>query len=189
MIELVREIHGKMLAFAPQYVGDPAKCVFRIYRDTRFAKDKTPYKTHIAAYFPRNGFEKRGGGFYLAISPAEIHLGGGMYSPEPDVLLGVRRLIESDYEAFRKTFDSAKIRKLAGEPRGESVTRPPKGFDPEHPAIEFIKRKQIYFMATLETALATTPKLLPEAVKRFEAMTPLIEFLNRPLVNNAKQRF
>src|SRR3954469_17099222 len=64
MIGMVRAVHGEMLRFAPEYVGAPAKCGFRIYRDTRFAKDKTPYKTHIAASFGRNGLEKNRGGMY-----------------------------------------------------------------------------------------------------------------------------
>src|SRR5580700_10339584 len=97
MIELVRAIHREMLRFAPQYVGEPAKCVFRIYRDTRFSKDKTPYKTHVAASFWRNGLEKCGAGYYLAISPETIHVGGGLYGPDPATLLAVRRLIADNF--------------------------------------------------------------------------------------------
>ncbi|HVW84134.1 MAG TPA: DUF2461 domain-containing protein, partial [Bryobacteraceae bacterium] len=86
MIELVRAVHGEMLRFAPEYVGEPAKCIFRIYRDTRFSKDKTPYKTHIAASFWRNGMEKnRGAGYYFSVSPEEIEIAGGLYMPEPEV--------------------------------------------------------------------------------------------------------
>src|SRR5579863_4862578 len=93
MIELVSAIHSEMLRFAPQYVGEPARCVFRIYRDTRFSKDKTPYKTHIAASFCHNAMEKRGAGYYLGISPESVDIGGGLYNPEPDTLLAVRTYI------------------------------------------------------------------------------------------------
>ncbi len=94
MLELVTAIHGEMLRFAPEYVGEPSKCVFRIYRDTRFSKDKTPYKNHVAATFWRNGMEKnRGAGFYFSVSPTEIEVAGGLYSPEPDALLAVRERI------------------------------------------------------------------------------------------------
>jgi uncharacterized protein (TIGR02453 family) len=192
MIELVRAIHGEMLAFAPQYVGEPAKCVFRIYRDTRFSKDKTPYKTHVAASFWRSGLEKTGAGFYLGISPEGIDVDGGLYAPEPEVLLAVRQAIANDPEGFRKTWDSAKVRKLVGEPGGETSTRPPKGFDPAHPAIDILKRRQHVFMVKLDAELATTPKLLTEVTKRFAAMTPMIEFLDRALLiegKSAKQRF
>jgi uncharacterized protein (TIGR02453 family) len=182
MIELVRAIHGEMIAFAPQYVGEPAKCVFRIYRDTRFSKDKTPYKTHIAASFWHNGLEKRGAGYYLGVSPEGVHIGGGLYAPEPDVLLAVRSLIAEDFAGYRKTFSSPKVKKLLGEPTGESAARAPKGFPCDHPAIEFIKRRQHVFFAHLDISVATTPKLLGEVVKRFEAMTPMVEFLDRPLL-------
>jgi uncharacterized protein (TIGR02453 family) len=192
MIELVRAIHGEMMSFAPQYVGEPAKCVFRIYRDTRFSKNKTPYKTHVAASFWRSGLEKTGSGFYLGISPDGIDVDGGLYAPEPEVLRAVRQAIADDPEGFRKTYDSAKVRKLVGEPGGESMIRPPKGFDPAHPAIELLKRKQHVFMVKLDAEVAMTPKLLSEVTKRFAAMTPTIEFLDRALLTEgkaAKQRF
>jgi uncharacterized protein (TIGR02453 family) len=186
MIELVSAVHGEMLGFAPQYVGEPAKCVFRIYRDTRFSKDKTPYKTHIGAAFWRNGLDKGGAGFYVGISPEDIHIGGGLYGPDPATLLAVRTLIAKNFGAFRKTFASASVKKLLGEPSGESATRPPKGFDPEDPAIEYLKRRQHVFMARLDPVVATTPKLFGEVVKRFEAMTPFIEFMNQALAGTRK---
>lgn len=183
MIELVRAIHGEMLSFAPQYVGEPAKCVFRVYRDTRFSKDKTPYKTHIAASFSHNALEKRGAGYYLGVSPESVDIAGGLYAPEPDVLLAVRTRIADDPAAFRKTFDTPKIKKIVGKPRGESAVRPPKGFAADHPAIDLIKRKQHVFFEHLDSAIATTPKLFGEVLKRFEAMTPMIRFFDQALID------
>jgi uncharacterized protein (TIGR02453 family) len=183
MIELVRAIHREMLDFAPQYVGEPAKCIFRIYRDTRFAKDKTPYKTHVAAWFRRNGIEKnRGAGYYFSISPEEVEIAGGIYHPEPDVLLSVRQHIALHHAAFQATYGSAKFRKLLGDLQGESAARAPKGFNPAHPAIDVLKRKMYCFFINLDPAVATTPKLFGEVVKRFEIMAPFVEFLNRPLL-------
>jgi uncharacterized protein (TIGR02453 family) len=188
MIELVRAIHGEMLRFAPEYVGEPAKCVFRIYRDTRFAKDKTPYKTHIAASFGRNGLGKNCGAmYYFSISPEEIAIAGGVYHPAPDVLLAVRQHIARHHEAFRATFESRRLKKLLGELQGESAARAPKGFDPEHPAIDLVKRKMYCFFIMLDPAIATTPKLFREIVKCFEAMAPFVEFLNRPLLAQGKK--
>ena len=182
MIELVRAIHGEMLRFAPEYVGEPAKCVFRIYRDTRFSKDKTPYKTHVAASFWRNGVGKgSGAGYYFSISPEEVEIAGGLYAPEPDALLLVRQYLAEYHEDFRATFDSRKLKTLLGDLQGESVSRVPKGFHLEHPAIDLLKRKQFVFFISLDPNLATTPQLFTEVVKRFEAMAPFIEFLNRPL--------
>jgi uncharacterized protein (TIGR02453 family) len=182
MIELVRAIHGEMLRFAPQYVGEPAKCVFRIYRDTRFSKNKIPYKTNVAASFRRAG-KHEGAGYYFSVSPDEIEVGGGIYMPAPETLLTMRRHIAENHEEFRKTFDTAKLRKLMGELYGESAARAPKGFDPEHPAIDLIKRKQFCLFTSLDAKLATTPKITTEVVKRFEAILPFLEFLNAPLLD------
>jgi uncharacterized protein (TIGR02453 family) len=184
MIELVSGIHREMLRFAPQYVGEPAKCVYRIYRDTRFSKDKTPYKTYASALFLRSGFDKYSGGaaIYFAVSPDSIEVAGGIYMPDRDVLLAVRQHIAENHKQFRATFGGAKVKKLLGELQGDSLSRVPKGFDPEHPAADLIRRKQYLLDTQLDPKLATTPKLLSELVMRIEAMTPFVEFINRPLV-------
>jgi uncharacterized protein (TIGR02453 family) len=189
MIALVRAIHGEMLRFAPEYVGEPARCVFRIYRDTRFSKDKTPYKTHIAAWFRRNGFEKnQGAGFYFSVSPEEIEIAGGLYAPDPPALLAVRQYISDNHEEFRESFASRRLRNLMGDIEGESVTRVPKGFDANHPAIDLLKRKQYVFFGSLDPALAATSGLFGEIVKRFEAMTPFVKLLNHALRVENKAR-
>ncbi|HZL57475.1 MAG TPA: DUF2461 domain-containing protein [Bryobacteraceae bacterium] len=188
MIELVRAIHAEMLRFAPDYVGDAAKSVFRIYRDTRFSKNKTPYKTHVAASFRHARAGKAHSGFYFSVSPEEIEIGGGLYRPEPNALLAVRQRIADRHGDFRKTFEPLKIRKLMGELYGESAARAPKGFDPKHPAIELLKRKQYCLFVTLDAAIGTTPKLFGEIVKRFEAITPFVNFLNAPLMGSERGR-
>jgi uncharacterized protein (TIGR02453 family) len=188
MIELVRAIHGDMVKFAPQYVGDAAKCVFRIYRDTRFSKNKLPYKTHIAASFRHaKAVRHEGAGFYFSVSPEEIELGGGYYMPEPHELLAVRQAIAGNHQKFRATFEAPKIRKLMGELYGATAARAPKGFAADHPAIELIRRKQFCLFATLDPAIAATPKLQREVVKRFEAITPFVDFLNAPLLGAGKK--
>jgi len=184
MIELVSAIHREMLRFAPQYVGEPAKCVYRIYRDTRFSKDKTPYKTYASALLLPNGFDKYAGcaAYYFAVSPENIEVAGGIYTPDRDVLLAVRQHIAENHKQFRATFSSPRVKKLLGELQGDSVSRVPKGFDPDHPAADLIKRKHYLLDTQLDPKLATTPKLLGELVSRIEAMTPFVEFLNRPLI-------
>jgi uncharacterized protein (TIGR02453 family) len=190
MIELVGALHREMLRFAPDYVSEPAKCLYRIYRDTRFAKDKTPYKTHIAALLWHNSLEKNDcASYYFGISPDGIDVAGGLYTPTPDSLLLVRSQIAADHEEFRATFGSRKIKKLLGDLYGESLSRAPKGFDPEHPAADLLKRKQYLMWAKLDSKLATTPRLFGELIARIEAMTPFIEYLNRPLVaRQARQK-
>jgi uncharacterized protein (TIGR02453 family) len=191
MIELVRAIHREMMRFAPQYVGEPAKCVYRIYRDTRFSKDKTPYKTFASALLLRNGFDKHSGsaGIYFSVSPSEIEVAGGVYMPDRDVLLALRDYIAENHKQFRATFKAPKVKKLLGELWGDSVSRVPKGFDAAHPAADLIRRKHYILSAQLDPKIATTPKLPAEIVSRIEAMTPFVEFLNKPLVARlAKQK-
>jgi uncharacterized protein (TIGR02453 family) len=191
MIELVSAIHREMLRFAPDYVSEPSKCVYRIYRDTRFAKDKTPYKTYTSALFLRNGFDKYAGGaaFYFAVSPDNTEVAAGVYTPDRDVLLEVRQHIAANHKELRAILNSAKVKKLAGELQGESLSRVPKGFDPEHPAADIIRRKSFLLDVTLDPKLAATPALLKELVMRIETMTPFVEFLNRPLLaRRAKQK-
>jgi uncharacterized protein (TIGR02453 family) len=190
MIELVTALHQEMLRFAPDYVSDPAKCIYRIYRDTRFSKNKTPYKTYTSALLWRNGFPKDDcASYYFGISPEGIDVGGGVYSPEPESLLAVRQHIADDPAGFRATFETRKVKKLFGELTGETLSRVPKGFDPAHRAADLLKHKQYILWAKLDPALATTPKLFVELASRFEAMAPFIEFLNRPLLQRqAKQK-
>lgn len=189
MLELVSAVHKEMLRFAPEYVSEPAKCIFRIYRDTRFSKDKTPYKTHIAAAFWRNGLEKNGSaGYYFSVSAKEIEVAGGLYFAEPDVLRAVRQHIADAPDQFAATYSGRGRKALLGDLQGASVSRAPRGFDPDHPAIELIKRKQYCFFCMLDSALAGTPKLYPEIVRRFEAMAPFMEFLNAPLLLTGKKK-
>jgi uncharacterized protein (TIGR02453 family) len=191
MIQLVTALHREMMRFAPQYVGEPAKCVYRIYRDTRFSKDKTPYKTFASALLLRNGFDRHAGsaGIYFSVSPTEIEVAGGVYMPDRDTLLALRTYIGENHKQFRATFATPKVKKLLGELWGDSVTRVPKGFDAEHPAEDLIRRKNYILSAQLDAKIATTPKLLGEIVTRIKAMTPFVEFLNKPLVaRQAKQR-
>ncbi len=191
MIELVSALHREMMRFAPQYVGDPAKCVYRIYRDTRFSKDKTPYKTFASALFMRQGFDKYSGGacYYFSLSPTEIEIAGGIYMPDRDVLLEVRQHIADNHKEFRKILAAPKVKKLFGDLQGEQLSRVPKGFDADHPAQDLIRRKNFLLDVMLDPKIATTPDLFKELAARIEAMTPFIEFLNRPLLaRRAKQK-
>ena len=165
MIELVGAIHREMMRFAPQYVGEPAKCVYRIYRDTRFSKDKTPYKTFASALLLRNGFDRHAGGAGLTISRF-----AGRRSKSRAACIRriatccwrVREYIAENHKAFRAAFATPKVKKLLGDLWGDSVSRVPKGFDPEHPAADLIAAEALLLNAQLDPKIATTPKLLTE---------------------------
>ena len=187
MLTLVRALQNEMLRFAPNYVADPAKTLYRIYRDVRFSKNKAPYKPHIASLFRRNGFGKDdGAGFFFLISPAVIEIIGGIYAPPPDTLRAVRQYIADNAGKFSKLCTKPELVNLMGGLQGEASKRPPKGFDPNHPAIDLIKMKQYLFMTTLDGTLATAPSLFPEILSRLQAMTPFVDFLNAPLLEMPK---
>jgi uncharacterized protein (TIGR02453 family) len=183
MTQLVDALNHQLASFAPDYINEAEKSIYRVYRDTRFSHDKTPYKTHIAAIFPRRGMEKHvGGGFYISVSPWDLEVAGGVYMPGPDQLNLIRYYLAGHAEEFRRIAGGRTLRRLMGEVVGEQLARVPKGFERDHPAADLVRYKQIYVDAALDPALALTAKLLPELVARFKAMQPLVDFLNRPLV-------
>src|SRR5579883_3105032 len=153
MIELIEQINGEFATLAPAYINEPKKAIYRIYRDTRFSADKTPYKTHLAAIFPRRGSESKhaGPGLFFAVSHTGIEVAGGVYGPMPDDLLKIRTWLAENHASFRKT--AAGPKKLMGDLRGSSLTRIPKGFPADHPAADLIKMKQWYYGAELDANL------------------------------------
>ena len=182
MLQLVADINAEMIKFAPAFVTDPKKALFRIYRDTRFSGDKTPYKTHIAASFSRRAPEHLGhGGFYFSVSDSEFNVAGGIYHPSPETMLAVRTHIAKHHQELRKILADKRVRRLLGELQGAELTRAPKGFDPAHPAGDLIRKKDWILDTYLDAGLARTAKLQGEILERFRAMAPFIEFLNRAI--------
>jgi uncharacterized protein (TIGR02453 family) len=182
MCALVEALNAQMLKFAPDYIQEPEQAVYRIYRDTRFSPDKTPYKDHIAAIFPRRGFAKHTcAGLYFSVSPKEIEVAGGVYMPGKDELLALRTHIAANHEDFRRIVAARPLRALMGELQGDRLSRVPKGFGADHPAADLVCYKQWLFYVMLDAKLATTPRLFDELVERFRLMMPFVEFLNAPL--------
>jgi len=186
MRELVVAVNSAMKSFAPDYVTDPDKAIYRIYRDTRFSKDKTPYKDHIAASFSRRG-DKAGAGYYFAVSHKEVAIGGGIYMPEPETLRAMRQHVAERHQEFRKIAGARAVRQLFTAVQGEQLSRVPKGYSSDHPAADILRMKQYLLYVELPPDLATTPALYTEVVKHFRAMTPFVEFLNTPLREKHKK--
>ena len=188
MHALVEELNRRMMKFAPDYVTDPVRAIYRIYRDTRFSHDKTPYKTHVAAVFNRRDFDKNSGaGLYFSVSHAEIEIAGGLYMPSAEQLLAVRTHIAANHEELRKIVTNRKLTTELGELWGEKLSRAPKGFPPDHPALDLLRFKQWLVYTTIDPAVALTPKLLDEVARRFRLMMPLVDYLNRPLAGLKKR--
>ena len=189
MEDLAGHINQELGKFAPQHIAEPKKAVYRLYRDTRFSNDKTPYKTHIAANFPLQGMEKHAAaGFYFSVSDQEIEIGGGVYMPDKDGLLAIRTHIAESAARFRKIVTEKKVVSALSPLQGEALTRVPKGFDAAHEAADFVRMKQWMFFKTLDGAeWMRSPGLLKEVAGRFKLVAPLIDFLNEPLVKAAKK--
>ena len=184
MEQLVEAVNSKLVTFAPLYITEPKKAIYRIYRDTRFSNDKTPYKTHIAASLTRSGLQRLiSAGFYFSVSPEQIEVAGGVYMPGPDQLRLLRAHIAEHHSELEALLKNATLKKLMGELWGEKFARMPKGYPQDHPAGDLLRAKHwvLYDTERVDPKLATTTKLLPDLVKRFQAMTPFVEFLNRPL--------
>jgi uncharacterized protein (TIGR02453 family) len=189
MIALVDAVNAAMMKFAPAYVREPGAAVYRIYRDTRFSADKTPYKTHVAAIFPRRGLEKHAcAGLYFSVSADVVEIAGGVYMPMPEELRAIRLYLVEHHEDLRRILRGRALRGLMGELQGERLARMPKGFDAEHASADLVRAKQWLLDTELDAAVAATPKLVAEIVQRFRAMAPFVEFLNAPLAADLKRR-
>jgi uncharacterized protein (TIGR02453 family) len=182
MLELAGLINDQLRTFAVDHVMEPKKAVHRIYRDVRFSKDKAPYKTNISAMWHPRGLSKMsGGGYYLSISGKTVEIAGGVYMPGPAELTAIRKAIDTEPARFKKIVLDPKLLKLVGPLRGDQLSRPPKGFDPDHAAIDLLRQKQFYYFLTLPTSAATEPGLEKLAIKHFKAMHPAVEHLNNIL--------
>jgi uncharacterized protein (TIGR02453 family) len=181
MLALVEEINAAMVEFAPEHVRPPHKVAMRIYRDIRFSPNKQPYKTHLAAWWARRGMEKTsGGGFYLQISPQQVMVAAGVYMPEREQLLALRRWMSAHHESYRASVKKLlKARSARFElSESEALTRMPKGFASDDPADELVRAKSWGMRAWLPAETALEPTLSREILRRFRMVTPLIDTLN-----------
>ena len=187
MIELVAALQREIAQIAPDYVQDPAKCVFRIYRDIRFSENKTPYKTNVSASLKKQGLSKDGSAvFYFQVSPEETLIAAAAIHPgRTSCALCERHSLENQGE-FQKLCSAPKLRASLGELQGAQLTRVPKGFAPNHPAEDLLRRKQFYFYKDLDPAIVTTPELFKQLSQALKAALPVMQFLNKPLLGLAK---
>ncbi|MBP6013241.1 MAG: DUF2461 domain-containing protein [Alphaproteobacteria bacterium] len=168
-----------------QIVCDPRPnggSMFRIYRDVRFAKDKSPYKTHAGVHFRHAlGRDAHVPGFYMHFAPDEVFFGGGIWMPEPPALNKVRRAIADEPKSWKKVVEDKVFKTTFNGVEGDALSRPPKGFDAEHPYIGDIKRKSFFAMHQSSPKAAASPALLDEVEATFRAAKPLMQFVCKAL--------
>ena len=166
--------------------ADPARSPFRIYRDVRFSKDKSPYKTNIGADFPwvqpasgaaADGEPRHGPGGYFHLSPGEIYVGGGMWHPEPARLAAWRRLVVEDPEAVHRAIEDRGFVSEFDAVSGDRLKRVPPGFDAGAPNAELLKLKDVTFGRRLSDSEAFSPELPDLITDAFDAATPVFRLL------------
>jgi len=187
MLALIEEINAGMEAFAPEHVRAPNKTMMRIYRDTRFSSDKRPYKHQVSAWWSRRGMEKTsGGGFYIHIHPKEVLISTGVYMPEREQLLAIRRWMADHHAEYRALLKSLTKTRAGSQPftgiDAEPLTRMPKGFPADHPADELLRAKNWGVHVSLPAEIALEPTLGKEIIKRFKLATPLVNTLNEAIL-------
>ncbi len=155
-------------------VADPARSPFRIYRDTRFSRDKSPYKPYVSASFPWQG---GGPGGYFSLRPGEIYLGGGLWHPEPTVLAAWRATVATCSAAVHAALEDPGFAAAFGKVEGEQLKRTPAGFARDHPDAELLKLKDVTFHRRLSDAQASSADLPDELADGFAAALPVLRLL------------
>jgi uncharacterized protein (TIGR02453 family) len=189
MLAVIEAVTGAMMDFAPGHVRAPESIMMRIYRDTRFSKEKLPYKTHVAAWWVHDGLRKTSGaGFYLHVSGKQVEIAAGAFMPDTEQLLAIRRFLMEHHEEYRKLAQARALRRLVSdEESGEPLSRSPKGFPAEHPAAALYRQKRWGFSASLTSETATKAEFAKTVASYFRAAAPLVALLNGPLLVKAER--
>ena len=183
MLALIAEVNDALARFASEHMREPRKAIMRIYRDTRFAADKRPYKTNVAAWWARRGLEKTSGaGFYFSVSAKETVIAAGAYMPSPEQLLAIRRHIVLHHAELRAMLADRKLKAAMHEFEGNKLSRAPRGFPADSPALDLLLCRQWGVSATLPAEAALDPALVKEITKRFALAAPMVDFLNAGIV-------
>ena len=186
MIEVVGRLAEDFRSFAPDHVADPKVSLLRPYRDTRFSEDKTPLKTHVGATFPHRALGRMNGAwFYFEVAAGWVWMGGGMWRPDTSQLQLVREHIIEHQREFEAIVNAPAFKKVGGL-QGDRLTRVPRGFAKDHPAGHFLQHRQFMGFREEPAALATSEGFYKQLRGTFEAIAPLVTFLNEPLL--ASQR-
>ena len=183
-LDFISDMSEEIPAISRHFLAQPKKVggsLMRIYRDTRFSKDKTPYKTNIGIQFRHEiGKDIHAPGYYLHIESGECFVGIGLWHPDADALFKIREalvqksdvwLAARDDETFRKHFTL----------EGDSLANAPRGFAKDHPLVEDLKRKDFICLAPLSEAVVTSKNLRPQVVERFRQAAPYMQFLCKAL--------
>jgi uncharacterized protein (TIGR02453 family) len=179
-LQFINDFGPRLRKVSAHFLADPRPVggsLYRIYRDTRFSKDKTPYKTHLAMNFRHESMgDVHTPGFYLHIQPGACYAGMGLWRPHAPVAQKIRQAILDDPNAWKKA-SRGKAFAATWNIDGDSLIRPPKGIDPDHPYIEDLKRKDFTAGARLSQKQVLSPEFIDEYARMCKAASPFMAFL------------
>ncbi len=180
--QFVQQLLEALRPLEPALAGQQGKdAVYRIFRDVRFSKDKTPYKTHFGAYFSKGGRKWEGAGYYVHIEPGAAFAGGGLWMPGPALLKAVRQEIDYSFDEFRDILGNKTFSKFFKGIDGETLQKAPQGYEPDNPAIEYLRKKSFTVGTRLDDAMLTSKNAIKELVQIYTAMHPFVLFMNRAM--------
>ena len=176
----VSDFGPRLKRISPNFTADPRPSggsIFRIYRDVRFSKDKSPYKTHLGIHFRhKQAKDAHAPGFYLHLEPGQVFCGAGIWHPDGKTLAAIREAIDGNGRRWKQVAHGGRFREHF-EPEGESLKRAPKGFDPDHPLIEDLKRKDFFGLARFSQKAATSADFMDRYTEMSKAATSYVRFL------------
>ena len=179
-LRFIISMQAPLAKIAPRFTAMPTRVggsLMRVYRDTRFSKNKLPYKTNIGIQFRHEqAKDVHAPGYYLHIEPEQVFVGVGMWRPDSDSLRGIRERIAARPAEWRRTVTETKFRRQFSL-GGESLTRPPRGFDKDHECIEDIKRKSFIAVRELDVESCVKPQFQRTVESSFKTAEPLMRFL------------
>ena len=185
MRDLIGEMNELFKKFAPEICGDPKRSMFRINRDIRFSKDKSPYKTHAACWFNHRRASSRVGteavegsaGYYFHLEPGKSFVGGGLWMPPRPLLAKIRDAIAEDPDGFDRMAKGLKKRFGDLDDEG-ALKRMPRGFPEDHPAAKWLRYQSFVTGRPMTDAEVTDQKLPKLLARDFEGLLPLVRWLN-----------
>jgi uncharacterized protein (TIGR02453 family) len=182
--DFIADLLGKMILFDDDLKELSAKdCIFRINRDVRFSKDKTPYKLSRSASFNKGGKKSVNAGYYFHLQPGgNSFVGGGLWMPQPIELKKLRQEIDYCFPEFKKIISAPTFKKHYGElekDEKQMLVNVPKGYDKENPAADFLRMKSFVATKNISDAEALSADLVSKTVESFKALMPLLKFINR----------
>ena len=179
-LSLVSYLLGEMSVVDEGLMGlQPKNCIFRINRDIRFSKDKSPYKNNFGVYMAEGGKKSPNAGYYLHLQPGdESFIGGGMYHPDSEILAKIRQEIDYNASELKHITEKEDFKNFFGTIQGEKLKRAPKGYEQDHPNIELLKLKDFVVMHKLTDKELEDNKFKEKAIDMFKAMEPFVHYLN-----------